>query len=268
MFPGVDWSTTQAYGLGMNGLYLNLAGREKHGAVRSQSQGSLLAEIRDKLLEVRDVDGTQRVAEAEPYFKKAAASGEPARQLLLADYYAVARRSAEVEPLLDKLAKDPAYGPEAKTRLSALRLSQGRVDEAEAIGPSRDFDATSLSAAARWHFGEDVQAYLEGRSVSARPDGLAEAGPQHDGFHAAFVEYVGHLVADAGDGDVVAHVDRRDHAARVGLDLDREARAVRAERRRGHKGRRPRDQSCRRAGRRGAARPAIHRPDDRRVPVR
>lgn len=30
------------------------------------------------------------------------------------------------------------------------------VDEVEAIGPSRDFDATSLSAAARWHFGEDV----------------------------------------------------------------------------------------------------------------
>ncbi|TYT25331.1 TonB-dependent receptor [Luteimonas viscosa] len=30
------------------------------------------------------------------------------------------------------------------------------VDEAEAIGPSRDFDATSLSAAARWHFGDDL----------------------------------------------------------------------------------------------------------------
>ncbi|WP_202842998.1 TonB-dependent receptor [Luteimonas saliphila] len=30
------------------------------------------------------------------------------------------------------------------------------VDEDEAIGPSRDFSATSLSAAARWHFGEDL----------------------------------------------------------------------------------------------------------------
>lgn len=30
------------------------------------------------------------------------------------------------------------------------------VDSATAIGPSRDFDATSLSAAARWHFGEDL----------------------------------------------------------------------------------------------------------------
>ena len=31
-----------------------------------------------------------------------------------------------------------------------------RVDEAAAIGPSRDFDATSLSGAARWHFGDDL----------------------------------------------------------------------------------------------------------------
>lgn len=30
------------------------------------------------------------------------------------------------------------------------------VDAASAIGPSRDFDATSLSAAARWHFGQDL----------------------------------------------------------------------------------------------------------------
>ena len=30
------------------------------------------------------------------------------------------------------------------------------VDEAEATGPSREFSATSLSAAARWHFGDDL----------------------------------------------------------------------------------------------------------------
>jgi len=30
------------------------------------------------------------------------------------------------------------------------------VDETTAIGPSRDFDASSLSAAARWHFGDDL----------------------------------------------------------------------------------------------------------------
>ncbi|HRO28376.1 MAG TPA: TonB-dependent receptor, partial [Luteimonas sp.] len=34
------------------------------------------------------------------------------------------------------------------------------VDESLAIGPSRDFSATSLSAAARWHFGEDLHLSL------------------------------------------------------------------------------------------------------------
>jgi len=58
MFPGVDWSATRAYGLGMNGLYLNLTGREKHGVVREHARRRLLAEIRDKLLECRDTDGT------------------------------------------------------------------------------------------------------------------------------------------------------------------------------------------------------------------
>jgi predicted AlkP superfamily phosphohydrolase/phosphomutase len=62
MFPGVDWSATKAYGLGMNGLYLNLVGRERHGAVRANARRSLLAEIGEKLLEVRDVDGTPIVA--------------------------------------------------------------------------------------------------------------------------------------------------------------------------------------------------------------
>jgi predicted AlkP superfamily phosphohydrolase/phosphomutase len=58
MFPGVNWSETKAYGLGMNGLYLNLAGRERHGVVRDASRRSLMAELRDKLLEARDADGT------------------------------------------------------------------------------------------------------------------------------------------------------------------------------------------------------------------
>ena len=33
MFANVDWSRTRAYGLGLNGLYLNLQGREREGLV-------------------------------------------------------------------------------------------------------------------------------------------------------------------------------------------------------------------------------------------
>jgi len=60
-FADVDWSGTRAYGLGLNGLYLNVRGREREGIVESGAQAdALLREIRQKLLEVRDPkDGSQ-----------------------------------------------------------------------------------------------------------------------------------------------------------------------------------------------------------------
>ncbi len=54
-FSDVDWSRTRAYGLGLNGLYLNIRGREREGIVEPGAQSDvLLQEIRQKLLEVRD----------------------------------------------------------------------------------------------------------------------------------------------------------------------------------------------------------------------
>lgn len=54
-FANVDWSRTRAYGLGLNGLYLNLRGREREGIVEPGAQAdALLAEIRQKLLDIRD----------------------------------------------------------------------------------------------------------------------------------------------------------------------------------------------------------------------
>jgi predicted AlkP superfamily phosphohydrolase/phosphomutase len=47
MFVDVDWAKSRAYGLGLNGLYLNLAGRERHGTVKSSQRQSTLAELRD-----------------------------------------------------------------------------------------------------------------------------------------------------------------------------------------------------------------------------
>ncbi len=60
-FSDVDWSRTRAYGLGLNGLYLNVRGREREGIVEPGAQAdALLNEIRQKLLEVRDPkDGSQ-----------------------------------------------------------------------------------------------------------------------------------------------------------------------------------------------------------------
>ena len=54
-FTNVDWSRTRAYGLGLNGLYLNLKGREKKGIVQpGREADALLDELSAKLLTVRD----------------------------------------------------------------------------------------------------------------------------------------------------------------------------------------------------------------------
>jgi len=55
IFRDADWSKTRAYGLGLNGLYLNLRGREENGIVNPGAEGdSLLREISAKLVTVRD----------------------------------------------------------------------------------------------------------------------------------------------------------------------------------------------------------------------
>ncbi len=54
----VDWSITSAYGLGINGLYLNLKGREPEGIVEPGAKADeLLTELKERLEAVTDVDG-------------------------------------------------------------------------------------------------------------------------------------------------------------------------------------------------------------------
>jgi predicted AlkP superfamily phosphohydrolase/phosphomutase len=54
-FANVDWSRTRAYGLGLNGLYVNLRGRERQGIVApGREQDALMREIKEKLLGLRD----------------------------------------------------------------------------------------------------------------------------------------------------------------------------------------------------------------------
>lgn len=53
----VDWSRTRAYALGLNSLYLNVAGREGQGIVQAAELEGLLEEIRTKLLDWRTPNG-------------------------------------------------------------------------------------------------------------------------------------------------------------------------------------------------------------------
>jgi predicted AlkP superfamily phosphohydrolase/phosphomutase len=54
----VDWSRTTAYAVGLNSLYLNVAGREGQGIVSAEAVENLLGEIKGKLLDWRDADQT------------------------------------------------------------------------------------------------------------------------------------------------------------------------------------------------------------------
>ena len=56
LFGNVNWSRTQAYAIGLNGLYINLRGRERFGTVVPSDRDNLLEELRDKLLAYRDPD--------------------------------------------------------------------------------------------------------------------------------------------------------------------------------------------------------------------
>jgi hypothetical protein len=56
-FAHVDWKNTRAYALGLNALYLNLAGREKHGIVQPGAEAAaVLAQLSGQLREFRDPD--------------------------------------------------------------------------------------------------------------------------------------------------------------------------------------------------------------------
>ena len=49
-----DWSKTRAYGIGFNGLYLNLEGREAQGIVEESEKEELLRTLEAELLNLRD----------------------------------------------------------------------------------------------------------------------------------------------------------------------------------------------------------------------
>lgn len=61
-FENVDWSGTKAYAVGLNGLYVNLEGRESGGIVPQADYEKVLDELEKDLLELRDPrNGNQAV---------------------------------------------------------------------------------------------------------------------------------------------------------------------------------------------------------------
>jgi predicted AlkP superfamily phosphohydrolase/phosphomutase len=68
MFANVDWSKTQAYALGLNGLYLNILGREKNGILqRGAESEAVIRKLSEQLAQFRDpANGAQVVGVLSP----------------------------------------------------------------------------------------------------------------------------------------------------------------------------------------------------------
>jgi len=58
---GIDWGKTQAYSVGLSSMYLNLRGRERFGTVDPGSAKNVIAELKDKLLPLKDDATGKRV---------------------------------------------------------------------------------------------------------------------------------------------------------------------------------------------------------------
>ena len=59
-----DWSQSQVYAVGLNGLYLNLEGREGHGCVQASQKDPLINKLQDELLGWWGPDGRPVVQQA------------------------------------------------------------------------------------------------------------------------------------------------------------------------------------------------------------
>ncbi len=65
MFAGVDWTRTTAYAMGLNALYINLAGREKNGIVHPGAErDALVADLKRRLEALQDPEtGARMIAD-------------------------------------------------------------------------------------------------------------------------------------------------------------------------------------------------------------
>jgi predicted AlkP superfamily phosphohydrolase/phosphomutase len=61
LFTNVDWARSKAFALGLNGIFLNLRGREALGTVRAEDAAALKREIAEKLQEFRDPETGEAV---------------------------------------------------------------------------------------------------------------------------------------------------------------------------------------------------------------
>ncbi len=148
--PGVDWSKSAAYALGLNSLYLNQQGREGQGIVPLAERDATLQKLRDALLAWRGPDGSpvfQQVLTQSEAFDGALAAHGPDLVLGYAPGYRASQETgtggwgaAPIEPNADHWGADHCISAEAVP--GVLFANHGLED---LPAPSyRDFPALAL----------------------------------------------------------------------------------------------------------------------------
>lgn len=165
-FEEINWDATRAYGLGLNGLYLNLRGRERFGIVNGGDADRLAGEIAARLLEVRDPRNgrpvVQRVYRAKEVFSGAALAQAPDLVVGYARGYRVAWESVlgkitdwQVADNTDKWSGDHSVAAE---QVPGILLTNRKVG---AKAPTlADLAPTVLA-----EFGIPNSVGMEGRSI-------------------------------------------------------------------------------------------------------
>jgi predicted AlkP superfamily phosphohydrolase/phosphomutase len=166
LFLGVDWSRTRAYGVGFNGLYLNLKGREGEGSLEPAAADALAAEISAALLAWRDPKNGARVV---------------LRVDRAADIYAEARRAeapdlivgydahydcSDASALGDVTAEvlEDNLSPWSGSHLMAPEIVPGILLVNRKL-PAAGHDLTDLTVTLMQHFGLPAGEGMVGRSI-------------------------------------------------------------------------------------------------------
>ncbi len=170
---GVDWSRTRAYAMGLTGIFLNVAGRERHGIVAPAAAAALKAEIIAGLESVADAASGARVIKSVhdseqaydgPYVDRAPDllvgynSGYRVSWDCASGIVAGALLSDNTRPWSGDHCIDASLVP-------GIFFSSAPID-------AKDPAITDFAPTALWLFGLDAPPHMQGRSLFTKPPRL------------------------------------------------------------------------------------------------
>jgi predicted AlkP superfamily phosphohydrolase/phosphomutase len=170
-FPNVDWGRTEAYSLGLGGIFINLEGREGKGSVKRERYEAVRRDIAEKIRQFKDPDTgapvIQGVYRREDIFKGPETDNAPDLQLSFYDGYRTSWQTALgalpetiVTANMKKWSGDHCASDSADT--SGILVSNRK------IAPEK-YSIVDIGPTVIRLFGLQVPAEMDGRPISFVP---------------------------------------------------------------------------------------------------